>query len=227
MNLKTLQTQLGVTPDGAWGPNTRKAFLNAFVNKNAQAITDYDYEQAASRLGCTRAQIKAFAAIESGGSSFSNNGRPKILFEAHYFSRLTKRRYDRSHPSISSRRWNRRLYARHMPGRYNRLAKAVSLNVDAGLSSASWGKFQIMGAHWKTLGYESAWDFAMKHVESEKNHLDAFCRFIEKNGLKTALRKCKANNPDSCRAVVKRYNGPAYAKNNYHVKLARFIARYS
>lgn len=227
MKLKALQSILGVTADGAWGPNTKRAFVNAFINKNAQAITDYDYEQAAHRLGCTRAQIKAFAKIESGGSSFSINGRPKILFEAHYFSRLTNSRYDRSHPSISSRRWNRRLYARHMPGRYNRLAKAVSLNIDAGLSSASWGKFQIMGSHWKKLGYECAWDFVMKMVASEKNHLDAFVRFIEVNKLKGKLKQAKANNPTSCIPVVKSYNGPAFAKNNYHRKLAREIARFS
>lgn len=227
MKLSELQANLFVTADGVWGPNTKRAFLNAFVNKDAHAITDYDYEQAASRLGCTRAQIKAFAAIESGGSSFSINGRPKILFEAHYFSRLTNRRYDRSHPSISSRRWNRKLYARRMPGRYERLASAVRLNVDAGLSSASWGKFQIMGSHWKSLGYESAWDFCMKMVASEKNHLTAFVRYIENNGLRASLRKCKANDPESCRAVVRRYNGPAYKKNRYHIKLARMIAKYS
>jgi len=227
MKLSTLQTSLGVDGDGLWGPNTKRAFLAAFVNTNAKAITDNDYRAAAKRLGCSLAQIKAFAAIESGRSSYSNNGRPKILFEAHYFSRLTNRRYDRSHPSISSRRWNRRLYARAMPGRYERLAKAVRLDVNAGLSSMSIGKFQVMVAHWKHLGYKNAWDMCMKHVESEANHLDAFVRFIEKNGLKAKLKKAKANNPSSCIPVVRSYNGPAYAKNNYHRKLAKMIARYS
>ena len=173
------------------------------------------------------AQIKAFAAIESGGWSFSILGRPKILFEAHYFSRLTSRKYDSSHPSISSRQWNRRLYARHMLGRYNRLALAVSINVNAGLSSISIGKFQVMVDHWRHLGYDSAWDMCMKHVESEKNHLDCFIRFIEKNGLTKKLRKAKANDVESCIPIVQAYNGPAFAKNNYHVKLAQMIARLS
>lgn len=227
MTLSELQEKLNVTSDGLWGPNTERAFLASFVNKNAPAIVHADYITAAKRLGCTVAQIKAFAALESGGSSFSVFGRPKILFEAHYFSRLTGRRYDRSHPSISSRRWNRKLYSRRMPGRYKRLARAVRLDVDAGLSSASWGKFQIMGAHWKTLGYASAWEFVQSQVESEKNHLEAFCRYIEKFGLKTKLQDCRPNNSASCVAVVKAYNGPAFAKNRYHKKLARMIARYS
>lgn len=227
MRMNQLQEKLGVKADGVFGPITKAAFLDAFVNKKAQAINDYDYEQAAKRLGCTMAQIKAFAAIESGGSSFSILGRPKILFEAHYFSRLTKRRHDKTHPSISSRRWNRRLYARHMLGRYYRLARAVSINVNAGLSSISIGKFQVMVDHWRHLGYESAWDMCMKHVESEKNHLDCFIRFIEKNGLTKKLRQAKANDVQSCIPIVRAYNGPAFAKNNYHVKLARMIARLS
>ena len=227
MKLHELQQELGVTADGQWGPNTKRAFINAFVNKNASAIVHADYISAARRLGCTVAQIKAFAALESGGSSFSMAGRPKILFEAHYFSRLTKRRYDRSHPSISSRRWNRRLYARQMIGRYGRLAKAVRLDVNAGLSSMSIGKFQVMVAHWEHLGYDSAWDMCMKHVASEKNHLDCFIRFIEKNRLKAKLKACRPNDPQSCRAAVRAYNGPAYEKNRYHTKLAKMIARYS
>jgi hypothetical protein len=212
--------------DGMFGPKSRAALVASFVNTDAPAINGLDYLEAAQRLKCSEAQIKAFAELESGGSGFSKNGRPKILFEAHYFSRLTKRRYDRSHPSISSRRWNRKLYARHMPGRYQRLAQAVSLDVNAGFSSASWGKFQIMGAHWKSLGYESAWDFVRSQVESEKNHLDAFVRYIEENGLAHKLRACRANDPTSCIPVVKSYNGPAFRKNRYHTKLARAIARH-
>lgn len=225
--LRHLQRALNISQDGHWGPVTRDAFLSAFINRNAPAIVHADYELAARRLGCHVAQIKAFAAVESGGASFSIDGRPKILFEAHYFSRLTAHRYDGSHPDISSRRWNRNLYARHMPGRYARLARAVALDAEAGLSSISIGKFQIMVAHWRALDYSSPWDMCMRHVESEQNHLAAFVRYIVANGLQDALRQCVADDPDSCRDIVFAYNGPAYAANNYHVRLARQIAVHS
>lgn len=227
MTTRELQKRLGVASDGVFGPKTQAAFLEAFVNLDAPAIKHSDMVAAASRLGVPIANLYAVAEKESGRSSFSRDGRPVILFEAHWFSRLTKRVYDRSHPSISSRRWNRKLYARHMPGRYKRLARAAKLNVDAAISSASWGKFQIMGFHWERLGYESPWDFAMAMVRSEADHLQALVRFIEANGLADELRACKPNNPGSCEAFAKRYNGGGYRKNAYHVKLAKLIARHS
>lgn len=227
MNHKELQIRLGVTPDGIFGPQSQRAFIDSFVNKNAPAITGHDYYTAAQSLNVPVNNLKALAKKESGGSSFSLAGRPKILFEAHWFSRLTNRRYDRSHPHISSRRWNRRLYARHMPGRYRRLAQAVALDVDAGLSSASWGKFQIMGFHWKNLGYASPWAFAQSMVVSEKNHLDALIAFLQANRLVGALAQCRPYNADSCRALAYGYNGPGYESHNYHGRLANLIGSYA
>ena len=227
MTTRELQKRLGVTSDGAFGPKTEAACLAAFVNIDAPAINHNDMVAAAAKLGCPVANIYAVAEKESGGSAFSRNGRPKILFEAHWFSRLTKRAYDRTHPSISSRRWNRKLYARHMPGRYKRLARAARLNVDAAISSASWGKFQVMGFHWEDLGYDSPWDFAMSMVRSEADQLEALVRFIKANNLERALRACKAGSPKSCEAFAKGYNGGGFRKNSYHIKLAKLIAKHS
>lgn len=208
-------------------PMAKAAFINLFVNKRAPAITHADMVTASLRLGVPLANLQALSAMESGRGSFSRNGRPVILFEAHIFSELTNRYYDRRHPHISSRRWNRKLYARYMPGRYKRLADAAALNLDAAISSASWGRYQILGRWWRHLGYGSALDFAMQMVSSEVNHLDALVRYIEANHLNRAFRDCRPNDPASCVEFARRYNGPAFAKNNYHKKLARFIARFS
>lgn len=227
MKTRDFQRLVGLTQDGVFGPKTRAAFMQLFVNKNAPAITETDLQDAARRIGVPVANLKALAEKESGRGAFSQAGRPVILFEAHWFSRLTDRRFDRSHPHISSRRWDRRLYARHMPGRYQRMADAAALDFDAALSSASWGRFQIMGFHWQLLGYGSPLQFAMAHVSTEANHLDALVRFIEANGLSRALRGCQANNAQSCVEFASRYNGPAFAKNQYHIKLAQLIAKHS
>lgn len=227
MTTKDLQRRLGVTADGVFGPITTKAFVNAFVNRNAPRINHSDIVAAASLLSVPVANLKALAEKESGRSSFSRAGRPVILFEAHWFSRLTQRRYDRTHPSISSRRWNRNLYARHMPGRYARLARAAALDVNAALSSASWGKFQIMGFHWRDLRYPSAFDFALAMSRSEADHLDALVRFIRANNLAPSLAKCRPNNAVSCIPFSKAYNGGGFRKNSYHIKLSRLIAKHS
>lgn len=227
MTTRDLQRIMGVKIDGDFGPKTREAFLALFVNKNAPAITEHDMKAAASRLGVPLANLYAVAAKESGGASFSINGRPVILFEAHWFSRLTRRAFDRVAPNISSRVWNRRLYARTMEKRYHRLAKAAALDVNAALQSASWGKFQIMGFHWQALGYPSPLHFALAHVSTEANHLEALVRFIEAKNMQKALRDCRPNNPASCVEFARRYNGSGFRKNDYHTKLSKLIARYS
>jgi len=227
MTTRDFQRLVGITQDGVFGPKTRDAFMRVFVNKRAPAITETDMQNAARRIGVPVANLKALAEKESGRGAFSREGRPVILFEAHWFSRLTNRRFDRSHPHISSRRWDRRLYARHMPGRYQRMADAAALDFDAALQSASWGRFQIMGFHWQRLGYASPMQFALAMVSSEANHLDALVRFIEAHNLARALRSCRPNDPQSCVEFARRYNGPAFARNRYHTKLARLIARHA
>jgi len=56
-------------------------------------------------------------------------------------------------------------------------------------------------------------------VQSEADHYELLARYIEVFGLTGALRALSAD-PDDCRDFAKRYNGPAYEKNRYHVKLA-------
>ncbi|WP_426770837.1 N-acetylmuramidase domain-containing protein, partial [Pseudomonas aeruginosa] len=42
---------------------------------------------------------------------------------------------------------------------HERLDKAVKMDRDCALQSASWGLFQIMGFHWEALGYASVQAF--------------------------------------------------------------------
>ncbi|NMU82234.1 DUF3380 domain-containing protein, partial [Vibrio parahaemolyticus] len=88
-------------------------------------------------------------------------------FEAHIFSRLTSRAYDNSHPSISSRHWNRSLYVGGI-SEYVRLNKPIELNSNAAIRSASWGRFQIMGFNFKLAGHVTAESFVKAVFESEK-----------------------------------------------------------
>ena len=72
-----------------------------------------------------------------------------------------------------------------------------------------------MGFHWKLLGYASVQEFVNAMYHSEGAQLDAFVRFIKADaGLHRALRS------KDWADFARRYNGPAYAKNQYDVKLA-------
>lgn len=200
------------------------SFQARFTNTNAAAITDRDIARAAERLGVTEKHIHAIRKVESGPfGSFDNKGRPIILAEPHIFSRLTGHVFDRTHPSTSSRRWNKRLYPKSFDGRWAMLERMEHLAPGIGLQSASWGLFQIMGFHWEALGYESPAWMVQAMVDSEAGHLDALVRFIEANNLKGKLRQCQKDNAQSCIPFVRAYNGPGYAANNYHVKFARAL----
>lgn len=203
------------------GPFDRAAWVNAFVNTSAEAISDDDIARAASRLGVSAAHIRMIRAVESGGRSFDNSGRPVILFEPHVFYKRTKGKYGRT--NFSYPKWGERPYPRGYDARWHQMADAASRDETAALESASWGLFQIMGYHWSTLGYTTVKAFTHAMVESEVGHLEAMLRFIERNGLKGALAQCKAGDPDSCREFARRYNGPGYEKHKYHVKLAEAL----
>lgn len=149
----------------------------------ATPLTEGDINAEAHKLGVEPAAIWAVCEVESAGSGFLTDGRPKILFEAHYFHTLTGGRFDRSYPNISSPVWDRSLYGHSGAHQYDRLEIAISLNRTAGLESASWGRFQIMGANYEAAGHPDIESFVQAMMASEANHLLAFGAFCQHNGI--------------------------------------------
>lgn len=233
--LTDIQRHVGVTPDGLWGPRTAKAiadalgmqpfdrsgFLANFVNTKAPALTRDDMNRAADRLGVTARHIDMLREVESGGKSFDDRGRPVILPEPHIFYRVTNGRFGLR--PFSYPKWGTHPYPRSYDARWELLADMAECDERGAIESASWGLWQIMGFHWNTLGYESPMEFACSMVESEQGHLEALVRFLEVNKLQDELQACRAGSPDSCRAFARAYNGPAYAKNSYHVKMSEAL----
>ena len=177
---------------------------------SATPLTDADIEAAAKKIGCQVAAVRAVIAVESGGG-FLADGRPKILFERHYFSRLTKGKFNASHPDISHPKWGG--YGKSS-SQYDRLARAIRLDRDAALRSASWGAFQIMGDNCKMCGFNAAEEFVTAMVSGSAAQLDAFINFIRKSGLDDEMVRC------NWAAFARGYNGPAYRENNYDTRLA-------
>lgn len=201
-----------VSVDGKAGPATRAAIIAAFSNPCAPAVNDADILVLASRLGCTTKQIRAVAKVESGGSAFDKQGRPKILFERHIFYRLTDGKYP-----ITT--FNQAKGGGYDQDSWDKLTRATAYDVDAAFASASWGRFQVLGSHWKALGYPSPLEMAYSTVTSEAAHFEMLARFVEANGLKDELRALSGD-PEDNRAFAKAYNGPAYERFSYHRKLA-------
>lgn len=229
--IDSLLDELGVARDAA--ESTAQAQMG---------LTLADFQAAAAALGCTSAQIRAVWQVESGGGWFTDMRAdilaldgpggfldgphlPKILFEAHVFDRHTGGRFRDSHPNLSSRVWNRKLYIGGQ-GEYVRLRKAMQLDRHAALMSASVGGAQIMGFNHRLAGYDTVEGFWEAMKVSQAAHLKAFVSFIKSRKLVSALKAISSSAAD-CIAFAKGYNGAGYAKNDYHGKIARAHAKYA
>lgn len=190
----------------------------------AEPLTPADIERAAEVLGVEPAAIRAIDEVESRGSGFLADGRPVILFERHILYRQLKK-HGRDADGLA------RIYSplvdptpggyRGGVGEWYRLNLARQIDRAAADESASWGRYQIMGFHWVACGFASVAEFVAAMSESEARQLDAFTRFIAADpGLHKALKACKWAD------VAKRYNGPAYRKNDYDGKLTAAYARH-
>jgi hypothetical protein len=173
-------------------------------------MNDEAVEEAAKALGCPVAAVRAVLDVESRGG-FLSDGRPKILFERHYFCRLTGGKYNQSNPDISNSQWGG---YKGGAAEYDRLARAIKLDRDAALRSASWGAFQIMGDNYKACGFNGVEDFVKAMVAGEPEQLEAFVNFVKKSMLSDELGRL------DWAGFARGYNGPAYKTNKYDVKLA-------
>jgi hypothetical protein len=186
-------------------------FLFSQCRSPVTGLSDADYSSAATSLGVEIAAIKAVAEVETSGKAFDESGRPRILFERHYFHRLTSGKYSAKHPDISNATAGG--YGK-FSAQYGKLKQAFKLDPDAALSSASWGRFQIMGDNFRAAGFTSVKAFVIAMTTAESEHLKAFTSFVASNkAMLAALRK------KDWAAFAAAYNGPGYKKNNYDTKM--------
>lgn len=248
--LKTAGLYLGPV-DGLWGKGSDGAFdgLLALARPQASAppshhpatATDADFAQAAGFLGCTVSQVRAVWEVESGGGFFTDvradilaldgpggfldGDLPKILFEAHVFDRLTGGKFRAAYPNLSSPSWNRKLYVGGQ-GEYARLYRAMTLDHDAALKSASWGGAQIMGFNYDKAGYMDVESFVEAMKRGEKEHLLAFAAFVKNSHLDDELRQVSGD-PRTCAPFAAGYNGQGFAANRYDAKIADAFLKWS
>ncbi len=167
----------GMAPAGPWRHAVGRdvSFIFRQCLNPAVGLSDADYTDAATALGVEVAAIKAAAEVETSGEAFDKSGRPRILFERHYFHRLTGGQFSAGHADISNRRSG--AYG-SFSSQYVKLERAYELDPDAALRSASWGRFQIMGDNYHAAGFNSVKEFVFAMARSESEHLKAFAKFV-------------------------------------------------
>ncbi|NBI47735.1 LysM peptidoglycan-binding domain-containing protein [Burkholderia sp. ISTR5] len=264
------------TNDAGGATNTKvtsdDASLDEFLDKyTGDPITEADFADAAKQLGCKVNVIKAVHETEVRGGSFTKvDGRkvPTILYERHYFYRLTGGKYWDTNPDLSypvgyyqakTKYIKKKMSLKGEDGKqhdvdvwvhfskkkdkghedeaetatelvddgvlteerdmygtfsYRRLRKAYRLDSSAALKSCSWGAFQIMGANYSMVGYDSVEEMVREMSKSERAHLKAFVAFV-----KASPALVKAVKDEDFTAFAKGYNGSGYKDNKYDSKM--------
>ncbi|AXY60038.1 N-acetylmuramidase family protein [Acinetobacter sp. WCHAc010052] len=172
----------------------------------------------AAELGIEVAVLRAVIEVECKGSGFNVDGTPVILFERHVMrQRLIASKQTEilnemivKRPDLCSKTsGGYGLYS----AQHGRLNAAAQYHRTSALESASWGIGQVMGYHWAVLGYQSLQTFINAMYKDEASQLEAMCRYIKVNNLINALKS------KDWKSFARGYNGIAYAKNSYDIKL--------
>jgi hypothetical protein len=221
-----------------------------FKGYKDEPITEGDWGQVAKELDCDINVLKVFAKVESGGRNAywrlkKDDGLhvPAILYERHFFHKLTDGVYDKINPDVSWSIPYKRVTKDMALGAqdasqsdgtfdagdayqsyatsYLRLLNAYKLDKDAALKSCSWGKFQIMGANYELCGKSLVTDFVQTMCSGEKGQIDLIAKFIQKKTIQKGATKTlwQAVKDKDWSMIAYNYNGPNYAKNGYHIKL--------
>lgn len=173
----------------------------------------------------------AVADVESDGKPYSVVGgvkRPTILFEPHLlYRRLTGEARDEAVSlKLASKAWNKKLYGKTQAARWAQIAAAQELLGRYGLDKAiaiectSFGVGQVLGSHWQSLAFSSVTEFFDLVNHDVAGQVEVMLRYVVVNDLDDELRDGR------WAAFARGYNGPGYAKNGYHTKMAAAALEY-
>ena len=221
-NIIKFQTISGLDINGQLDkPTWEKLFervANEIDNINSMLLKDEFITQKALENDLSPAAVKAVIKVESRGRGFNREKEMIILFEGHIFWReLEKIGLDPSsmvkgNEDILYKKPNYKYYNRPQ---YPRLEKAKKIDEVAGLNSASYGMFQVMGFNHKLAGFDSVLEMVNSLSKSEKNQLEAFINFLKNTACYKDLKA------KDWKAFARHYNGLMYDRNQYDIKLEK------
>jgi len=176
-------------------------------------ITLSEIQSLAKEFGLPPSRIHAIKDVESGGKGFDETtGKIIIQFEPVWFNKKA--------PYTPSGKWSLNGVERQSK-EWEAFNDAFSKNPKAAMESTSIGIMQVMGFHWKLLGFSSVgamWDYAKK---SEYNQLRLALLFIKSN-----KKMFPALVIGNWKIVAYYYNGENYHIKKYDVKLANAEKKY-
>lgn len=169
--------------------------------------------------------LLAVIDVESNGVLFADVAGtllPVIRWEGHYFDRLVpaEKRAAARKAGLAGAMGIVKNPASQVK-RYDMLEKAAAIDEEAAYSSVSIGIGQVMGAHANDLGYDSAKAMFDTAKQGLSGQIELMLRYIVNNNLIDELQR------KDWSAFARGYNGPAYKKNGYHLKLKAAYESYT
>lgn len=177
--------------------------MQIFAVAQAMAVT----------YGVPAAWIAAVIAKESDGQIYATvagEKRPLIRWEGHYFYlRLKGDALDRAvAEKLAAPRVGTIKNPKEQADRWRKLVEpACSIDTDAAHESMSWGVGQVMGAHWKRLGYANVADLVKAVCAGLYGQVDLMMRYCREFGLLDELVRGDAL------GFARGYNGPKAPKS--------------
>lgn len=179
----------------------------------------------AQKEGFELPALLAIIEIESNGVPWEIIGsrfEPIIRYEGHYFDKLCdpKVREAARKAGVSSPKAGGVKNPASQINRWALVQRAAKFDSAAAYMSCSYGVGQVMGSHWKSLGFSSLEAF-LKTVRSGLiGQVEVMVRFIKVNKLDDELRDLDWS------GFAAGYNGKNYAKNKYDTKMAAAYRRH-
>ena len=186
-------------------------------------VTNEQIKEIAGRFGLEYAALKAFIEVESGGSGFdSKTGKILIQFEPVWFKRKAPYApsglWSVNKVDVQSKEW----------AAFN---EAFRLNPNAAMEATSIGLAQIMGFHYKIMGYKTVgemWDYAK---QGEYQQVEQLCVFLKNYLGGRILWHLQARDWHN---VAFYYNGAGYmtiakkyGREPYNISMEKAYKKYS
>jgi hypothetical protein len=177
-------------------------------------ITPLQIEEIAKEFGLTVPQVKSVSEVEGSGQGFDDEtGKLLIQFEPVWFKRKA--------PFTPSGKWSVNK-VEVQAKEWIAFNDAFKNDPDAAMESTSIGMMQVMGFHWRLLGFDSVgamWDYAKV---SEANQLRLGLMFIKSN---RTMYKALKNGIWWQFAYY--YNGEEYKKYKYDSRLKKAFDKHN
>lgn len=196
-----------------------------FTDTNVKLIVD-----AASQASIDPAALLAVVECETNGSPFEVDGRtPTLLYERHVAYREAKKAGDVLlkafvRAGLAIPKWSRSTQYKDQGSSANRLAliaKARAVDEEVTNASASWGLGQTLGNQFEELGFDSATHLVDYLVDGGLTaQVKVLIAEVKAKNLVKAL------NTKDFTTFARRYNGPAYAQNQYDTRMAAACKRW-